>query len=232
MNNSVLTLDELLIHIIRKPIKHMYLRITPPDGQVYVSIPLRANLELIRHHLKMKKPWILAKQARLRQSSLHLPMAEDMIPFLGKSYRLLISQGEKLRRLYLDDEHLHCLLPDKVSPNTVPQLIHAWYRQQLSALLPALISKWEFTMKVQVNTWGIRVMKTRWGSCNTRKGRICLNLNLIKKPLICIEYVLVHEMTHLLEANHSSRFYDLMTAFMPDWRAHHQLLEPSARLRS
>ena len=99
------------------------------------------------------------------------------------------------------------------------------HREQMRALLPPLFEKWEAIIGVKASEWGIKAMKTRWGSCNTVKKRIWLNLHLIHKPLICLEYVLVHELVHLLEASHNKRFYALMTEFMPAWKEHRELLK-------
>ena len=98
------------------------------------------------------------------------------------------------------------------------QVLDAWYRQQLQTLIPELIAKWQPVIKVNVADWGVKQMKTRWGTCNIRDRRIWLALELAKKPLICLEYVVVHEMTHLLERYHNERFYGFMTTFLADWR--------------
>ena len=97
-------------------------------------------------------------------------------------------------------------------------------RQQMKALLPPLFEKWEAIIGVKASEWGVKAMKTRWGSCNTVKKRIWMNIHLMHKPRICLEYVLVHELVHLLEPSHNQRFYALMTEFMPEWKAHQQLL--------
>jgi len=109
---------------------------------------------------------------------------------------------------------------------TAPVLTNT-HRQQMKELLPPLFEKWEAIIDVKAHEWGVKAMKTRWGSCNTVKKRIWINLHLIHKPRICLEYVLVHELVHLLEASHNKRFYALMTEFMPDWKAHRQLLKTS-----
>lgn len=105
------------------------------------------------------------------------------------------------------------------------QVLIAWYRQQLKAELPSLIAKWEEIIGVKTNDWGVKRMKTRWGTCNTQAKRIWLNLELIKKPHHCLEYVVVHELVHLLERNHGDRFKAYMTRFMPDWRTYQQELK-------
>jgi hypothetical protein len=116
------------------------------------------------------------------------------------------------------------IMQEHVSQPAAPSLTRE-HREQMKAILPPLFEKWEAIIGVQASAWGVKVMKTRWGSCNTLKKRIWINLHLIHKPRICLEYVLVHELVHLLEASHNQRFYALMTEFMPDWKAHRQLLK-------
>lgn len=123
---------------------------------------------------------------------------------------------------------MHCFLRSYALEDRT-QFLQNWYRKQMQLLLPALIQKWEPIIGVSVQAWGIKSMKTRWGSCNVVAKRIWLNLNLIKKPLVCLEYVLVHEMVHLLEANHSKRFYAHMNRLMPQWKEHQHLLESFGR---
>jgi predicted metal-dependent hydrolase len=232
MKNTTLQLGSLLIQIIRKPIKNMYLRIKPPDGQVIMSVPLRTNLDIIRHQLEIKKDWIHSQRARFLLPP-QLPSLShesgDSIPFLGKNLTLVIDSANTRPLLVMQGDELHCLLPADTLASEKLHLINTWYRRQLLALLPELIAKWELVIGVKVASFGVRAMKTRWGSCNTRAKRIWLSLNLIKKPLVCIEYVVVHELVHLLEASHNARFYGLMTKFMPDWQAHQNLLEPRSK---
>ncbi|NCT57468.1 MAG: M48 family metallopeptidase [Legionella sp.] len=116
------------------------------------------------------------------------------------------------------------IIRQHVSRQPPPTLTHQ-HRQQMKEILPPLFEKWEAIIGVKAHEWGVKAMKTRWGSCNTVKKRIWINLHLIHKPRICLEYVLVHELVHLLEASHNQRFYALMTEFMPDWKAHRQLLK-------
>lgn len=231
MKNTELHLGDLIIQVIRKPIKNMYVRIRPPDGAVLVSVPLRANLDIIKHQLDSKKEWILAQRARflLQPQVCSSLEAGDLIPFLDKTLTLNIHVGHTRSRIIMENEVLHCLLPADTSAEAKLHLLNTWYRRQFLALLPELIAKWEPIIGVKVASFGVKLMKTRWGSCNTRARRIWLNLNLIKKPLVCIEYVLVHELVHLLEASHNARFYALMTKFMPDWQAHQNVLEPRSK---
>lgn len=221
-------LDGISIEILRKPIKNIHFRIYPPDGKVKVTAPLKLHLDFIRHQIEAKRHWILTQRAKLSAHPLQLPMtfkSGEQHEFLGKKYTLIVHEGMKNPQVLVQDEHIHCYTQSDASPSGIQKHLESWYKQQMQAHLPSLISKWETRIGVQANTWRIRVMKTRWGSCNTLAKRIWLNLNLIKKPLECLEYVIVHELVHLLEASHNKRFYALMDQFLPQWRDFKVLLK-------
>ncbi len=227
MANLQIEIDGITIEILRKPIKNMNLRIYPPDGLVRVSAPLKLSLQQIRHQLEAKREWLHTQRARLQaQPVISAPLMQngESHYFLGKAYTLNVVESSKPAQLKLKDNIL--LLSAKLHTTEVTKLacLKRWYQVQMQALIPHLIDKWEPVIGVTVKTWGIKTMKTRWGSCNTRAHRIWLNLSLIQKPIVCLEYVLVHEMVHLLEASHNARFYQLMDQFMPQWRTHQQLL--------
>jgi predicted metal-dependent hydrolase len=224
----IIEFDGINIEILRKPIKNMHLRIYPPDGLVKVSAPLKYSERLILQTLEQKKAWIHEHRERIRSKA---PPQETIlqtggfVPFHGKNYLLIIEEHNGPVQIQLRGETLIFYLNPNSSEAQKQAILDNWYKQQMSLFLPALITRWEPVIGVQVNEWGIKKMKTRWGSCNTKAARIWLNLNLVKKPLICLEYVLVHELVHLLEASHNQRFYRLMDRFMPQWREHDYLLE-------
>jgi predicted metal-dependent hydrolase len=224
----IIEIDGISIEITKKPIKNMSLRIYPPDGLVKVSAPLKYSERLIRHHLEEKKQWIHAQRERIRTSSQYEEesfQTGSTLPFQGKNYLLIIDEHNGPTHIKINEELIHCYIPPNTSLLKIKALFERWYRQEMERVVPDLIKHWEAIIKVQVAQWGIKKMKTRWGSCNTRAHRIWLNLNLIKKPIECLEYVLVHELVHLLEASHNARFYGLMTQFMPEWRHYQFLLE-------
>lgn len=226
--NQIL-LDELIIQIHRKPIKNIYLRIKPPEGLISISIPLKADMDWVQQFLNKKKHWIRLQLLRIRQRPQSVIEPESSLLFLGEHYPL-ISQSDTLSAsIQQCGLHLYYSMPRDATLIEKNTCLDTWYREQFKRLIPPLIAKWEPILNVQVNAFGIRRMTTRWGSCNIRSKRISLNLNLIQKPPQCMEYVLVHEMVHLLEANHSHRFYALMDKFLPDWKKTHQLLEPNSR---
>ena len=228
-------MDGISIEIVRKPIKHMYMRACATSGDIRVTAPLKMPLHTIQNHLSSKRDWIDKVRTRIARRTKPCPIkmeSGEHIPFLGETYPLMIHGHAAVNRLMIDDSGvMHCFTKTTSHDDRVKSL-HNWYKQQMQALLPELIQKWELIIGVSVLSWGIKPMKTRWGSCNVVARRISLNLHLIKSPLQCLEYVLVHELVHLLEANHSPRFYALMTRFMPAWKAHQKQLESTGSLAS
>ncbi len=224
----IIELDGISIEVLRKPIKNMTLRIYPPDGSVRVSVPLKYSERLIRKTLEEKKSWIYEHRERIRSRAPleNLPLQTGVsVPFMGKNYLLIIEEHHGPNHIQLQDELIHCYIRPGSSHLQIQKLLDSWYKWQMQLLLPKLIAHWEAIIGVKTKQWGIKKMKTRWGSCNPQAARIWLNLSLIKKPQICLEYVLVHELVHLLEPSHNKRFYAFMSQFMPQWREHQYLLE-------
>jgi hypothetical protein len=224
----IIELDGLSIEVIKKPIKNMTIRIYPPNGLVKVSAPLHYKERLIKSFLKEKSAWIEAQQQRIKEQftekSVRLQTG-SILHFKGQSYLLVIQEHHGPSHIECHEGFIYCFIQHQPSQEQITTLLDRWYKSEMATLLPALIQHWESIIDVNVAQWGIKKMKTRWGSCNTRAKRIWLNLNLIKKPVQCLEYVLVHELIHLLEASHNHRFYKFMDQFMPEWRAHDYLLE-------
>lgn len=230
----IIEIDGISIEVSRKNIKNMNLRIYPPDGSVRVSAPLRYSERLIKHHLQKKSAWIHAQRELIRERSSYkeeLLQTGATIEFKGKKLLLIIEEHHGPFHMKKNDELLHFYTPHNTTQQQKQILLERWYRRELEAVIPELIQHWETIIQVKVAEWGIKKMKTRWGSCNTRARRIWLNLSLIKKHPVCLEYVIVHELVHLLEASHNQRFYALMTQFMPQWREYQLLLEGKARSR-
>lgn len=227
MPDSHIEIDGISIKIVRKPIKNMHLRIYPPDGRVQISAPLRLNIKHIYQQVEAKREWLHTQRARLQalpaQPALTMQTGECHY-FLGQCYTLTVLETSTPSSLLLKDNRL--ILTAKPNASLVEKqlLLKKWYQAQMQSFVPELIKKWQPIIGVSVAEWGTKVMKTRWGSCNIRTRRIWLNLTLMKKPLVCLEYVLVHEMVHLLEASHNARFYQLMDTFMPEWRYHQKAL--------
>jgi predicted metal-dependent hydrolase len=196
-----------------------------------VSAPQHVDDEAVRLAVVSKLPWIRRHQKTFadqpRQSQREMIGGESHY-FLGRRYRLNVMERNGPNRITLDGPSE---LTMQVRPNTDRdkrvQLLNDWYRRRMKELVPDLIAKWQPIVGVQVADWGIKKMKTRWGSCNARDHRVWLNLELAKKPPHCLEYVLVHELVHLLESHHNDHFKTLMDQFMPKWRLHRDELNQS-----
>jgi predicted metal-dependent hydrolase len=232
MEKHQIDIDGIRIEVIKKLIKNMVIRVYPPDGRVRVSAPMPLSLQQIRHQLESKMEWLRSQRARLQAQppiSYSTMQSGELHYFLGSAYVLNVVDSVHRTEVSLKNNVLEL----RVKPNTTllakQASLKRWYQEQMQILIPSLIEKWQPVMGVVVNGWGIKTMKTRWGSCNTRTRRIWLNLVLIKKPITCLEYVIVHEMIHLLEASHNARFYQLMDHFLPEWRAYQTLMSQSVR---
>lgn len=216
---SVAGLD---IDVVRKPIKYLHLSVYPPEGRVRVSVPVHVDDEAVRLAVISRLPWIRRKQAafraQARQSRRELVSGEAHY-YLGRRYRLEVRETRGRQSVRLRGAGY---LSMNVRPGSTiesrERLLHAWYRSALVELVPPLLDTWAPVIGVSPDFWAIKRMRTRWGTCNPTARRIWLNLELAKKPPECLEYVLVHELTHLLEASHNERFKALMDGFMPTWR--------------
>lgn len=218
--------------LIRKPIKNMHLRIYPPDGRVRVTAPLRLSFRAIDDFISLKQEWIFAHRARLQQ------IPGDTAPafltgethwYLGEAYTLQLLQASGKPGCFIQEKNLYLSIQPGFSSTKKENLLKKWYHQELTKTLEEIIPLWESLIGVNVKGFRIRSMKSRWGSCNPVTQQICLNLSLIKKPLACLEYVVVHELVHLLEASHNARFYKFMQLFLPDWKTRHQQLHENAK---
>lgn len=207
---------------MRKPIKNLHLSVHPPEGRVRVSAPQRIDDEAVRLAVVSRLAWIRRHQRsfadQLRQSKREMVSGESHY-FRGRRYRLRVTEHNGPNWISVNGaSELKMRVRPGTDRNRREQLLNDWYRRYMKDLVPVLISKWQPVVGVQVEDWGVKKMKTRWGSCNTRDRRVWLNLELAKKSPHCLEYVLVHEMVHLLERHHNNRFKALMERFMPQWR--------------
>lgn len=220
-------LDLLPIEVLRKSIKHMYLRVSAIDGAVKVTAPLHVSINEIEHFVRLKKSWILRSHERIIQKKLsEKPLVNENVQYyLGEAYQLKMHFNAQSARIEIEQNVMHCFLLEEYNAVQKEYLLQVWYKQQMQDILPKLIEKWEVKVGVKTHGYRIKSMKSRWGSCQIVSKIICLNLSLIKKPLQCLEYVVVHELVHLLEANHSQRFYKLMDKFMPEWKQYKALLD-------
>lgn len=222
------------VQIVRKSIKNLHLSVYPPDGRVRVAVPKHLSDDNVRLAVISRLGWIKKQQARFqaqpRQSAREMVTGESHYLF-GKRYRLDVIERRGTHEIAIANNNTLQLF---VNPGTSTQnrelVLNQWYRHQLKAQIPALLDRWQLIIGKEVEDWGIKKMKTKWGSCNITKRRIWLNLELAKKPLECLEYVLVHELVHLHERYHNDRFKAYMSKYLPQWQLYRDILirEPLA----
>ena len=218
-----LIIGSLEIEVVRKDIKNLHLGVYPPEGRVRIAAPLRVNDEAVRLFAISKLSWIKRQQAKFekqrRQSERDYVSGESHY-FKGRRYLLNVVYQQSAPKVVVRNKtHIDLYVREGSDRERREQVLLRWYRRQLKKELPELIAKWQDIIGVEVQNWGIRLMKTKWGTCNVEAGRIWLNLELVKKPPRCLEYIVVHELVHLLERHHNERFVAYMDEYLPQWRA-------------
>ena len=223
-----ITVSGISVQIERKDIKNLHLGVYPPNGRVRVAAPLVVSEDAIRLAVIGKLAWIRRQKTRFaeqpRQSAREMVNGESHY-FLGHRYRLRVheqpgKQYVAIRGMASLDLFVN---PGRTTEQREAVLLR-WYRQQLNELIPPLLEQWQAKLGVQVSAWGVKRMKTKWGSCNPATGRVWFNLELAKKPVRCLEYIVVHELIHLLERHHNEQFMALLNSQLPKWHEQRDLL--------
>lgn len=225
---KVMVIRDIPVEVVRKDIKNLHLAVYPPDGRVRIAVPEHVSDDNIRLAVISRLAWIRKQQATFdaqpRQSPREMVSGESHY-FMGRRYRLEVVEEYGAHSLKLKNNHWMQLA---VSPGTSiekrERVLTEWYREQLKEQIPPLLEKWQPVIGVEVAEWHVRKMKTRWGSCNIAAKKILINLELVKKPVECLEYILVHELVHLLERHHNERFKAYMDRFLPQWRLSRDIL--------
>lgn len=217
-----LTVSGVHVAVVRKRIKNLHLGVYPPDGRVRVAAPLAVSDAAVRVAVIGKLRWIKRQQAAFaqqpRQSQREMIDGESHY-YLGRRYRLHTIAAKGAARVTLRNGRIMELhAPEHVDGARRELLLQRWYRERLRDLLPPLLEKWQARLGVELTGWGIKRMKTRWGTCNTEARRVWLNLELAKKPPQCLEYMVVHELVHLIVRTHDDRFHALMDRHLPRWK--------------
>ena len=215
-------IGDVSIEVFRKPIKNIYLRIYPPDGRIQISAPKKMALDAIRLFAITKSAWIKKKQQDLknfsRQSERQYVSGENHY-FKGNRYRLKVIYQHTDPHIELQgNQFINLYVRREASIERRAEILKNWYRDNLSEMLENLISKWEKILDVSVEHWEIKQMKTLWGSCNSKRKSMLFNLELAKKPLHCVEYIVAHELAHLIERHHNERFTALLDVHLPNWK--------------
>lgn len=214
--------SNLTINVTRKRIKNLHLAVHPPDGEVRISAPLHLDDESVRLFAISRLNWIKKNQAKIiaqpRQSQRKFVSGESHY-FQGQRYLLNVIERDRAPEVKLRNKtYIDLYVREGSSEEKRREVLRNWYRQHLKTEIPKLIHKWEKIMQVKVKDWGVKRMKTKWGTCNIQAQRIWLNLELAKQPPSCLEYVVVHEMTHFFERYHNERFHQLLDQFLPHWQ--------------
>jgi predicted metal-dependent hydrolase len=218
----------LTVSIDRKAIKNLHLGVYPPDGRVRVAAPLAVSDEAVRLAVIGKLGWIRRQQARFdsqpRQSQREMVSGESHY-FLGRRYRLHVIPSNGAARVVLPNTRtMELHVRGETNAAQREQVLQRWYRHQLQELVPPILEKWKRLLGVEASDWRIRKMKTKWGTCHQQSRRITLNLELVKKPLPCLEYIIAHELVHLIERKHNDRFVAILNRHLPQWQRLRQVL--------
>ena len=224
----MITVSDINVQIVRKDIKNLHLGVYPPDGRVRVSAPLHVSDDNVRLAVISKLDWIKKQQAKFeaqpRQSRREMVSGESHYVW-GRRYLLEVEERHGKHEVVIKNNRKLLLY---VQPGTTREnrelVLNEWYRAQMKERIPDLIAKWEPVIGEEVGDWGVKKMKTKWGSCNAEARRIWLNLELAKKPPECLEYIFVHEMVHFLERHHNDNFRAYMDELLPQWKLSRDVL--------
>jgi len=219
-----ISISNIEIDVIRKDIKNMHLAVYPPNGRIKISAPNRMDEEVVRLFAISKLGWIKKHVKNFQdqpRETIRKYISGESHYFFGQRYLLKLEEHNGYSKVDLKGvKHILIKIKPDATTEEKSKVMKEWYRKELKKLVPELIAKWEKVIGVKSDDWGVKQMKTKWGACNIEEKRIWLNLELAKKPIICLEYIIVHELVHLLERNHNDRFIQYMNQFMPKWRLH------------
>jgi predicted metal-dependent hydrolase len=220
-------LGNIAVDVVLKDIKNVHLSVYPPAGRVRIAAPSRMSLDTIRVFAVSKLGWIKQQQKKLREQERETPreyLNRESHYLWGKRYLLTVREDNEAPSIELKHSRIILRVRPGTSAERKQALFEEWYRAQLKKAVLLLIAKWQPLMEVTVNRFFVQRMKTKWGSCNPTARHIRLNTELAKKPLECLEYIVVHEMAHLIEPTHTQRFIALIDRFMPKWQFYREML--------
>ena len=218
-----ISVDNITINVVRKNIKNLNLIICRLTGNVRITVPNKIKDDAIHHFVTSKLPWIKKHKTKCEtqtQLSEHAYISGEGHYFQGECYLLNVIYDNKNKVILRDNTHIDLYVQENSTSEQRKKIMIRWYEKQLREKMPPLIKKWHNITNLEASHYSIRQMKTRWGSCNIKSKRISINLALIKKPEYCLEYIIVHELVHLLERLHNANFKSHMDRFMPQWRNH------------
>lgn len=223
-NLPQITVSNIKIDVIHKDIKNVHLAVYPPNGRVRIAAPYSISNDALKLFAVSKLGWIRRRQrsflAQARQTPREYKNRESHYYF-GKRYLINVIEHIAPPQIVIRNKtYIDIYIRKGSNVEQIKSVMNEWYRQQLKNIVPQYIKKWEKIIGVSVGSFGIKQMKTKWGSCNIEAKRIWINLELAKKPIRCLEYIIVHEMIHLLERHHNERFLEYMNKYLPQWKTH------------
>ncbi|WP_350576392.1 SprT family zinc-dependent metalloprotease [Pseudomonas sp. HY2-MNA-CIBAN-0224] len=219
--NEIIELGDISISVTRKDIKHVHLSVHPPEGRVTLVAPTGTRLEVARAYAISRLGWIREQKSKLEAQAREAPrqfVERESHYVWGRRYLMVVNHQDAKPSVVLDHKRITLTVRPCSNAHKRAEVMHEWQKLQLHAVVPVLIKKWERKLKVKVAGYYLQRMKTKWGSCNHQAGNIRLNTELVKKPKDLLEYVIVHEMVHLLEPTHNERFISILGEHFPTWR--------------
>ncbi len=225
--SQLIELGDIAVDVVLKDIKNVHLSVHPPAGRVRIAAPKRMTMDTIRLFAISKLGWIRQQQRKLAEQERESPreyLERESHYVWGKRYLLTLVEADQRPSIELKHKRMVVTTRPGTTESKRHEIVEDWYRDQVKSAAQPLITKWQTVIGVEVAGCYVRRMKTRWGSCNSRARTIRLNTDLAKKPPECLEYIVVHELIHILEPTHNERFQSLMNQFTPDWKHRRQLL--------
>lgn len=219
--NETIQLGEISIAVTKKDIKNVHLTVHPPDGRVTLAAPYNTRLEVARAYAISKLVWIREQQRKLKSQARETPrqfVERESHYVWGRRYLMTVDYQDVKPSVVLSNKRIILIVRPGCSAEKRAEVMHEWHKSLLHEFVPPLIDKWERKLKVSVSGYFLQRMKTKWGSCNHEAGSIRLNTELVKKHKDLIEYVIVHEMVHLIEPTHNDRFASILDEHYPSWR--------------
>lgn len=222
-----LHIGDLKVDVFRKDIKNVHLSVLPPAGKVRISAPEHIKTDTLRVYVVSRLQWIRKQQDKMRAQDRETPrdyIERESHYLWGKRYLMTVVEKDESPKVELTHRKMILQVRPGATHAKREEILAGWYRDRLREAVPPLIARWEPMLGVKVKQFFIQHMKTKWGGCSPDRGTIRLNSELAKKPPECLEYLVVHEMTHLLEPTHNDHFLSLMDRYMPNWRSRKELL--------
>ncbi|MGA5589027.1 M48 family metallopeptidase [Pseudomonas siliginis] len=219
--NEIIELGDISISVTRKDIKNVHLSVHPPEGRITLVAPTSTRLEVARAYAISRLGWIRVQQSKLEAQAREAPrqfVERESHYVWGRRYLMVVKNRDAKPSVGIDHKRITLTVRPGSDAHKRAEVMHEWHKLQLHAVVPVLIKKWERKLKVKVAGYYLQRMKTKWGSCNHQAGNIRLNTELVKKPKDLLEYVIVHEMVHLLEPTHNERFISILGEHFPTWR--------------